>query len=226
MRSTRDLSRHYVKTAKSIDKIYIIFLYRPVCASCVLFDLHLKHDIVPLKEGSGYLRESIKESMKKGLLKKEFSESHLLEIREYNLRLDKYRNETIKKIEDCFNSIISTLKKRKSELMSEVLEKFTNEKDKIQNDEDSWIDKQEISYKVLELSKDPNDANILLNAKFIMDSLRLLNQEPQFREAKIFNVIDTSLQLDNKVTLSYEEIIHYLKGFLTIEEPNILEFKS
>ena len=51
-----------------------------------------------------------------------------------------------------------------------------------------------------------------------MDSLRLLNQEPKFREAKIFNVIDTSLQLDNKVTLSYEEIIHYLKGFLTIEE--------
>lgn len=164
--------------------------------------------------------------MKKGLLKKEFSESHLLEIREYSLRLDKYRNETIKKIEDSFNSIISTLKKRKSEIMSEILEKFTTEKDQIQNDEDSWIDKQDMSVKVLELSKDPNDTNLLLNAKFIMDSLRLLNEEPKFKEAKIFNVIDTSLKLDSKVTLSYEEIIHYLKGFLTIQEPNILEFKS
>lgn len=191
-----------------------------------MFDLHLKHDIIPLKEGSGYLRESIKDSMKKGLLKKEFSESHLLEIREYSLRLDKYRNETIKKIEDSFNSIISTLKKRKSEIMSEVLEKFATEKDQIQNDEDSWIDKQDMSVKVLELSKDPNDANLLLNAKFIMNSLRLLNEEPKFKEAKIFNVIDTSLKLDGKVTLSYEEIIHYLKGFLTIQEPNILEFKS
>ena len=98
MRNTQDLLRPYAKTVKSMVTFIIYFFYRPVCASCVLFDLHLKHDIVPLKEGSGYLRESIKDSMKKGLLKKEFSESHLLEIREYSLRLDKYRNDTIKKI--------------------------------------------------------------------------------------------------------------------------------
>ena len=164
--------------------------------------------------------------MSKGYLKKEFSEKHLVEIREYSLRLDKYKSDTIKKIEDSFNAIISTLKKRKNDVMTELIDKFSTEKDQIQNDEDNWKLKQEKSIKILELSKDSNDANLLLNAKFIMDTLRLLDIEPEFKEAKIFNVVYTSLELDNTITLSYEEIIHYLKNYLTIEEPNILEFKS
>lgn len=203
-----------------------LYINRPVCASCVLFDLHLKHDIIPLKEGSGYLKDSIKAAINKGLLKKEISEKHLLEIREYGLRLDKYKNDTIKKIEDCFNTIISTLKKRKNDVMTELIGKFSTEKQQIQTDEDNWVNKQEKSIEILRLSKDSNDANLLLNAKFIMDTLRELNIEPEYREVKLFNVVDTSLELDNMITLSYEEIIHYLKDYLTIEEPNILEFKS
>ena len=191
-----------------------------------MFDLHLKHDIVPLKEGSGYLKDSIKAAITKGLLKKEISEKHLLEIREYGLRLDKCKNDTIKKIENCFNEIISTLKKRKNDVMTELIGKFSTEKQQIQTDEDNWVSKQEKSIEILRLSKDSNDANLLLNAKFIMDTLRELNIEPEYREVKLFNVVDTSLELDDTITLSYEEIIHYLKDYLTIEEPNILEFKS
>ena len=192
----------------------------------MLFDLHLKHDIVPLKEGCSYLKSSIQDAMSKGHLKKEFSEKHLIEIREYSLRLDKYKTDTIKKIEDSFNAIISTLKKRKNDVMTELIDKFSAGKEQIQHDEDNWKVKQERSMKILELSQDSNDANLLLNAKFIMDTLRLLDVEPEFREVKLFNVVDTSLELDGTVTLSYEEIIHYLKSYLTIEEPNILEFKS
>ena len=110
--------------------------------------------------------------------------------------------------------------------MTELIDKFSTEKQQIQTDEDNWVSKQEKSIEILRLSKDSNDANLLLNAKFIMDTLRLLNIEPEYREVKLFNVVDTSLELDNTITLSYEEIIHYLKDYLTIEEPNILEFKS
>lgn len=55
-------------TSKKI--IFILIIYRPVCATCVMFDLHLKHEIVPFDEGSKYLRDSIKENSDKGLLKK------------------------------------------------------------------------------------------------------------------------------------------------------------
>ena len=164
------------------------------------------------------------------MLKKEFSESHLLEIGEYNLRLEKYRNDTIKKLEDDFNLIINSLKKRKTVLMTEILEKFSKEKEVINEDEEKWKNNQNISEKILAISKDNNDSNVLLNAKFIMDGLKFLNEESNFRELKIYNVIDTNLEINNenkeKLIFSYEEILHHLKSFMSIEEPNILEFSS
>ena len=159
-------------------------------------------------------------------MKREFCESHLLEIREYSHRMDKLRNETIKKIEDDFNTLIKALKNRKTVLMTELLDIFSKESEEIENDESKWTVNQDVSDKVLSLSKDPNDATILLNAKFIMDVIKDLNVDEQFKEIKIFNVIDTSLTLSPNTVLSYEEILFHLKNFMTILEPNNLEFRA
>ena len=191
-----------------------------------MFDLHLKHDIVHLEEGSKYLRDSIKKNSDKGLLKKQVCDKKLLEIREYGLRLEKLRTETIKLIENSFNEIISVIKKRKTVLMTEIIDYFSSEKEKVDTDEKKWIDNQKIAEKIVALAKDPNDAKILLNAKFIIDSLKELENKPTFRETKLLNVIDSSLSLDEEVTLSYEEILYYLSRYMTILEPNILEFNS
>ena len=191
-----------------------------------MFDLHLKHDIVHLEEGSKYLRDSIKKNSDKGLLKKQVCDKKLLEIREYGLRLEKLRTETIKLIENSFNEIISVLKKRKTVLMTEIIDYFSSEKEKVDTDEKKWINNQKIAEKIVALAKDSNDAKILLNAKFIIDSLKELENKPTFRETKLLNVVDTSLSLDEEVTLSYEEILYYLSRYMTILEPNILEFNS
>ena len=159
-------------------------------------------------------------------MKREYCESHLLEIREYSHRMDKLRNETIKKIEDDFNTLIKALKNRKTVLMTELLDIFSKESEEIENDESKWTVNQDVSDKVLTLSKDTNDANLLLNAKFIMDVIKDLNVDEQFKEIKIFNVIDTSLTLSPNTVLSYEEILFHLKNFMTILEPNNLEFRA
>ena len=159
-------------------------------------------------------------------MKREYCESHLLEIREYSHRMDKLRNETIKKIEDDFNTLIKALKNRKTVLMTELLDNFSKESELIENDESKWNVNQDVSDKVLSLSKDPNDATILLNAKFIMDVIKDLNVDEQFKEIKIFNVIDTTLNLGKNTFLSYEEILFHLKNFMTILEPNNLEFRA
>ena len=159
-------------------------------------------------------------------MKREFCESHLLEIREYSLRMEEIQNETIKKIEDDFNNLIKVLKNRKTVLMTELLDIFSKESEEIENDESKWTVNQDVSDKVLTLSKDTNDANLLLNAKFIMDVIKDLNIEDEFKEIKIFNVIDTSLTLSPNTVLSYEEIIHHLANFMRIEEPNNLEFRA
>ena len=191
-----------------------------------MFDLHLKHDIVPFDEGSKFLRDSIKENSDKGLLKKEFAETRLLEIREYELRLEKLRTETIKLIEKSFNGIISVVKKRKTVLMSEIIDYFGEEKEKVNADEKKWLENQKIAEKIVALAKDADDGKILKNAKFTCDSLKELEEKPTFRETKLLNVVDSSLHLDEEVTLSYEEILHYLGQYMEILEPNLLEFNS
>ena len=191
-----------------------------------MFDLHLKHDIVHLEEGGDYLRKSIKHNSDKGLLKKEFAETRLLEIREYGLRLEKLRNDTIKLIEKSFNAIISVVKKRKTVLMSEIIDYFGEEKEKVNADEKKWIENQKIAEKIVALAKDSDDGKILKNAKFICDSLKQLEEKPVYKETKLLNVVDSSLHLDDEVTLSYEEILHYLSQYMEILEPNLLEFNS
>ena len=159
-------------------------------------------------------------------MKREYCESHLLEIREYSHRMDKIQSETIKKIEDDFNNLIKILKNRKTVLMTELLDNFSKESELIENDESKWNVNQDVSDKVLTLSKDTNDANLLLNAKFIMDVIKDLNVDEQFKEIKIFNVIDTSLTLSPNTVLSYEEIFYHLKTLMTILGLNNLELKT
>ena len=110
--------------------------------------------------------------------------------------------------------------------MTEIIDYFSNEKEKADTDEKKWIDNQKIAEKIVALAKDSNDSKILLNSKFIMESLKELENKPEFRETKLLNVFDSSLHLDEEVTLSYEEILYYLSHYMTISEPNILEFNS
>jgi hypothetical protein len=182
-----------------------------------------------MKDGSEYLRDSIHDQLKRGNLKKEYTETHLLEIREYSLRLEKYKNDTVKKIDDLFKEMISTLKKRKNELITEILEKFAYEKNKITREENQWIDKQDITEKLLMFSNDSEDKNLLVNSKFIMDGIRRLNEKLTFKELRIYNDLDTSLKIESgnqNIVLSHEEIIAFLAEYLRIVGPNILEFKS
>ena len=142
------------------------------------------------------------------------------------MRLEKLRNDTIKLIEKSFNSIISVVKKRKTVLMSEIIDYFGEEKEKVNADEKKWIENQKIAEKIVALAKDADDSKILTNAKFICDSLKELEEKPTFRETKLLNVVDSSLHLDEEVILSYEEILHYLSQYMEILEPNLLEFNS
>ena len=210
----------------------IIILLSVVCASCVLFASHQKHDILSLKDGVMFLRNTIDGQIKLGKLKKEFTESHLLEIREYTLRVEKYKNDTVKKIDEVFKEIITTLKTRKNDLINDVLERFNNETEMIKNNEHNWIEKQKISDRLINLSKDVDDNILLANPKLVMEGIRKLNEKLSFKEIKVFNDLDCTLTIERKennnkpIVLSQEEIVHYLSKYLTISEPNNLEFKA
>ena len=103
-----------------------------------MFGDHKKHDVISLKEGVVYLRDIIAKELKRGTLRKDYTESHVLEIREYHLKLEKFKNDTIKKIDDIFKDLINTLKARRDNLIGNLSEKFNEEKLRVLRDENKW----------------------------------------------------------------------------------------
>lgn len=117
-------------------------------------------------------------------------------------------------------------------MISEVLEKSNYEKEKVLGEENQWTDKQDISERLLGLMNDRDDQNLLMQSKFIMSGIRALNEKLEFKEIRVYNDLDTSLKIDRKgpnnsdVVLSQEELVFYLSQYLTISDPNILEYKA
>ena len=185
-----------------------------------------------LKEGEAFLKENISSQLKKNL-KKDYTEKSLLEIREYSLRLDKFKNETINNIDDVFKNIINSLKERKNSIISDALERFSEEKENIIVEENKWFEKQEITETILSLMNDKNENGLLLNSKYILEGLRKISEPSDYKKLKIHNDINTSLTIIKEfkkqeipIIISFEEVLTYLSKFVDINDPNILEYRS
>jgi len=166
-------------------------------------------------------------------LKKEYSEGSILEIREYSLRLEKYKNETVKKIDDAFKKLINLLKYRKANLSNEILAKFGQEIDKVLFEEGRWVEKQDISERLLNLLSEKISVNLLINSKYIMEGIKTLNEKLEFKEMKIYNDLDTSLNFskeinkqDVNISLGVQDICSYFSEYINIKDPNVLEYKA
>jgi len=156
-----------------------------------------------------------------------------MEIREYSLRLEKYKNEIVKKIDEGFKKIINLLKDRKEILNNEIIEKFSEENDKISYEESRWIDKQDISAKLKELLKEKNAIILLINSKYICDGIRTLNEKLEFKEMNIYNDLDENLNFEKEInkqkveiSLSVDEILASFAEYMSAENVNILEYKA
>jgi hypothetical protein len=168
-----------------------------------------------------------------GFLKKEYSEVSVLEVKEYCLRLEKYKNDIVKKIDEGFKKIINLLKDRKENLSNEIEEKFFEEKEKILFEENRWVDKKDISEKLKELFKENNSIILLINSKYICEGIRTLNEKLEFKEMKVYNDLDENLNMEKEIknqnveiSLSVDEIIGNFAEYMSAENVNILEYKA
>ena len=205
-----------------------------ICPSCVMFGNHKKHDILSLKQGAMYLRKAIDEQIFRGVFKKEYCETKLLKIKENRLLMEKAKSETIQTIEECFKGIIQTLIIRKNYIIQEILEKFDIEKQKMENADNDWGVKQDISEKLLDFFEEKNDSYILANSKFIMEGLRKLNENINFNELDVYNNIDNSLIIktmdqngeEEVKEFSIDDLIEAFSEYITIGKPNLLQYKA
>lgn len=147
--------------------------------------------------------------------------------------MEKYKNETVKKIDDAFKKLINLLKDRKANLSNEILEKFDQEKEKVLFEEGRWIEKQDISERLLHLLSERSPINLLINSKYIMEGIRTLNEKLEFKEMKVYNDLDTSLnfskeigKLEVNISLGVEDICSYFSEYINVKNPNVLEYKA
>lgn len=206
-----------------------------VCPSCVLFGSHKKHDIVSFKEGVLYLRRKIDKEMGKGVFKKEYTDSKLLVIKEALLLMEKSKSETIKKIEDVFHGITGVLHQRKNEILNEINQKFDEEKDKIDQAEDNWECKQDISEKLRQFDGESNSGFLIINSKFILEGIRKISEPTDFTELNIYNNFDTNLYIDIKKNENDENIIqqydidhicHAFEGYAQLLDPKYHQYQA
>ena len=106
-----------------------------ICPSCSMFGSHKKHDVLTLKQGAMFIRREIDNGMFKGLLKKEYSETKILTIRENGLIIEKSKTETVQKLEATFKGIVHCLKARRDFLINEINQKFNEQRQKIEDAE-------------------------------------------------------------------------------------------
>ena len=195
----------------------------PICASCAMFDIHLKHDILPYSEGVKYLRGEINESIYSQL-----NNNKKVDLLIYKNKLNNSKFELIKKIQDSFNSLITVIRERKAKIIDILLYKYKIEENKLNNQIILWENNKNIVEKILDYALKDSDKDILIHSKFIIDNLKKLNKDIQnYKKINIYNIIDDKLVLNNiknnlnkPIKINYEEIIQYLKEYIKILEPN------
>ena len=196
-----------------------------------MFDIHSDHEILSLGETAKYLRNLINREAKKGTLNKSHAEAHLLEIREYLNRLEKYGLDALKKVEDTFKHILDALKARKTKLFSLVLVEYNDEKEKILLEEDKWNRREAISLRLKEIALSPDDSNLLIESKFIVDGMNELDFDVSYYNVKLLNTVNNLLKLDRTMhftsdRLTVEELSEYLEEYYELTEPTVLDYKS
>ena len=139
----------------------------------------------------------------------------------------------MKNVDEIFKNIITVMKERKNYIISEILEKNSEERENIGREETNWLEKQEITEGILALMNDKDKTGVLMNSRFIMDGLRKLEESTEFKRIAIHNELDMSLKInyeinkeDVPIIISFDEILQYFSRYINFNEPNVLEYRS
>lgn len=84
------------------------------------------------------MRNQLNQISKDGLLKNEFCDNTLLDIRQNKLQLEENKAKITSEIEHNFTTLIKNLKERKAKVINNFNNTFQEEINKLQVQEDKW----------------------------------------------------------------------------------------
>lgn len=189
------------------------------------------HNLLPLKDAIGYIRENLDKSIKTGILKTENTEGVLLDIRQALNTCDQAKNKALRDAETSIKDLIKALYERKEVVISSINEYFTNERKKIEEQEHHWREKQTITENLLKISANINDDETLLeNSKYIAEGMKTLKQQPKFDRYELINSLDTSMHVvdhdGNKIAdITHEELKRLINEYITPNETKKVQYR-
>ena len=102
----------------------------------------------------------------------ENTETVLVDVRQALVSCDQSKNRVLKEVDKVLSDLIKSLKDRKDELLQQIDQYFTQERDKIASEESKWRDRQRICEELLKMSsRKDSDQEILIRSKYVMDGI-------------------------------------------------------
>ena len=148
-----------------------------ICPSCLMFDAHRGHPVEPIDQGAKGLRARINAAAKEGVLKFERTESILLDIRHAKLSLEENQETVLRQAERYYDDLIATLKARRGHFLDELRSHFQTQIDSIDEFEDEWVRKQELSQKILKLQTSDDDMKLMEESTNVVEGTGWVKQD-------------------------------------------------
>jgi hypothetical protein len=185
-----------------------------------MFDAHRGHTVTKIEEGAKDLRGRINKAAKEGVLKFEKTESVLLDIRHAKLSLEENAESAIQRSEKYFDELISTLKSRKLKFLDELRTYFSSQVEFIDHSEEQWLQKQEISQKIIKLQTSKDDLKLVEEARLIIEGTPLrysglseLSQDIEYKEIHLLENVESDIAL-GKQHYQFKELLDALRDYL------------
>jgi len=179
-----------------------------------MFGPHKGEAVCGIEEAGKLARKKLDEAGRLGLLKVDKTETVLLDIRQTKLTCEEAKVKVLREVEETFTNLIKKLKERKTLVVQQVEEHFAFQSTKIQEQEQKWIEKQELSVELLKFAKSNNEAKIVKNGRQIIQGIDCLNEPLAFHTAQVLNSVDLSFKtVEKKKDLHPEEFLRALENY-------------
>ena len=190
------------------------------------------HDVIELTNAVSTIREDLDKAFKNGTLKTDNTEGALIDIRQTLNACDQAKNKSMKEVEGAIKELIKALYERKDRLIEDISEYFATERQKIEDQEAKWREKQKITEDLLKMASSKDDDQALLeNSKYIADGIKTLASPAQFKILEMPVSIDSVMHVVDdetgvkKADITHEELKRLISQYMEPNEYKKVQYK-
>ena len=145
---------------------------------------------------------------------------------------DQAKNQALKEVDKAIKDLIKTLYDRKDVVIEQINSYFMNERKKIEEQEQTWREKQRITEDLLKLSSNKDDDHALLeNSKYIADGIKTLSEPSKFKNYELINSLDTVMHVYDdetgvkKADIPHEELKRLISAYIGPSETKKIQYR-